>query len=86
MRMPPPRNPDEIVKVLVKQVKLPGTLGGDNSWPCEPDGVAAFVELGPGRVLSGLVRRIDPDVEVLNVEDPASWSKFVAWAEGNDVI
>ena len=36
------------------------------------DGVAAFVEVGPGKVLSGLIRRIVPDVQVLNVEDRAS--------------
>ena len=79
------RNPDEIVEVLVKQVSSP-VRWEETIRAMRADGVTAFVELGPGRVLSGLVRRIDPDVEVLNVEDPASWSKFVAWAEGNDVI
>lgn len=38
-------------------------------------GVTRFVEVGPGKVLSGLVRRIDRGVEVLNVEDPASLEK-----------
>jgi len=41
-------------------------------------GVTRFVEVGPGRVLSGLVRRIDRSVEVLNVEDRASLEKTVA--------
>jgi [acyl-carrier-protein] S-malonyltransferase len=35
------------------------------------DGVQAFVELGPGSVLSGLVRKIDRTVTVANVEDPS---------------
>jgi len=35
-------------------------------------GVRCFVEVGPGRVLSGLLRRILPDAQGLNVEDPAS--------------
>ncbi len=35
-------------------------------------GVTRFVEVGPGKVLTGLVRRIAPDAEVANVEDPAS--------------
>lgn len=35
-------------------------------------GVTRFVEVGPGKVLSGLVRRIVPGAEVANVEDPAS--------------
>lgn len=35
-------------------------------------GVATVVEIGPGRVLTGLVRRIAPDLACLNIEDPAS--------------
>jgi [acyl-carrier-protein] S-malonyltransferase len=34
------------------------------------DGANRFVELGPGTVLAGLVKRIDPNVEVLNVAKP----------------
>jgi [acyl-carrier-protein] S-malonyltransferase len=41
-------------------------------------GVRRVVELGPGRVLGGLVRRIARDVEVLNVEDVASLEKALA--------
>ncbi len=33
-------------------------------------GVTGFVEVGPGRVLSGLVRRIVPDAETLPLDDP----------------
>jgi [acyl-carrier-protein] S-malonyltransferase len=36
------------------------------------EGVDTFVEVGPGKVLSGLIRRIAPDARVLNVEDRAS--------------
>ena len=35
-------------------------------------GVKTIVEVGPGTVLSGLVKKIAKDVRVLNVEDPAS--------------
>jgi [acyl-carrier-protein] S-malonyltransferase len=35
-------------------------------------GAGTQIEVGPGKVLSGLARRIDPDMKVLNVEDPAS--------------
>jgi [acyl-carrier-protein] S-malonyltransferase len=35
-------------------------------------GVTTCVEVGPGKVLSGLIRRIVPEVRVLNVEDRAS--------------
>ena len=36
------------------------------------EGVETFVEVGPGRVLSGLVRQIERRARCLNVEDAAS--------------
>jgi [acyl-carrier-protein] S-malonyltransferase len=36
------------------------------------DGVHTFVEVGAGKVLSGLIRRIDPAVKRLNVSDSAT--------------
>jgi [acyl-carrier-protein] S-malonyltransferase len=38
-------------------------------------GVAMVLEVGPGKVLSGLLRRISREVKVTNVEDGASWEK-----------
>jgi [acyl-carrier-protein] S-malonyltransferase len=35
-------------------------------------GVQSFIEIGPGKVLSGLVRQIDRDLRCVNVEDKAS--------------
>lgn len=35
-------------------------------------GVTTFVEIGPGTVLTGLIRRILPDAKLLNVNDPKS--------------
>jgi [acyl-carrier-protein] S-malonyltransferase len=42
-------------------------------------GVETFVEVGPGRVLSGLIRRIDRSARCLNVSDPES-VEATAWA------
>ena len=36
------------------------------------EGVDTFVEVGPGKVLSGLVRQIDRDVRVFNIENSES--------------
>ena len=39
-------------------------------------GVDLFVEVGPGQVLSGLVRRIDRSVTAVSVSDLASLAKL----------
>jgi [acyl-carrier-protein] S-malonyltransferase len=35
-------------------------------------GVTTFIEVGPGRVLTGLIRRIVPDLEAFALDDPAA--------------
>jgi [acyl-carrier-protein] S-malonyltransferase len=35
-------------------------------------GVTTFVEVGPGTVLTGLIKRIVPEARTLNVNDPKS--------------
>jgi [acyl-carrier-protein] S-malonyltransferase len=41
-------------------------------------GVTTFVEVGPGKVLSGLLRQIDRSQKCCQVEDPASLEKLLA--------
>ncbi len=41
-------------------------------------GCDCFIEVGPGKVLAGLLRQIDRSVRALNVEDPASLEKALA--------
>lgn len=41
-------------------------------------GVTRVVELGPGKVLCGLIKRITKDIESFNVEDSASLEKTLA--------
>ena len=41
------------------------------------DGIDTFVEIGPGKVLSGFVKKIDRKLTVVNVEDMASLDRAV---------
>ncbi|HMI93018.1 MAG TPA: hypothetical protein VK509_16720, partial [Polyangiales bacterium] len=38
------------------------------------DGVGLFVEIGPGKALTGMIKRIAKDVPCLNVETPAEFN------------
>jgi [acyl-carrier-protein] S-malonyltransferase len=70
-----------IVPLLVEQVTSPVR------WiECVEElarqGVTRLVEVGPGKVLSGLAKRIDKTLEVWNVEDRASLEKTLTALRG----
>ncbi|HEY1908096.1 MAG TPA: ACP S-malonyltransferase [Myxococcaceae bacterium] len=68
-----------VVPLLLAQVSAP-VRWVESVRALAAAGVTRVVELGPGKVLGGLVKRISKDVEVLNVEDPASLEKALAAA------
>jgi [acyl-carrier-protein] S-malonyltransferase len=45
-------------------------------------GVDVFIEAGPGKVLSGLIKRILSDMTILNVEDLKSLEQTVLQIHG----
>ena len=57
----PHRGPDEIRRTLVAQV-VDGVRWEDSMRRMRADGFDTFYEVGPGRVLTGLLRRIDRSV------------------------
>jgi [acyl-carrier-protein] S-malonyltransferase len=62
---------DEAREALIRQVTAP-VRWLDSVHEMIESGVTIFVEVGPGKVLSGLMRQIDRSVRCLNVEDAAS--------------
>ena len=63
--------PEEIVDALVRQAWHP-VRWVETIRKMKEEGVTHIVECGPGKVLSGLVKRIEPDLVMLNINDPAS--------------
>jgi [acyl-carrier-protein] S-malonyltransferase len=66
----PNSNIDQVKRLLVEQLSSPVRWDASIQHMVEL-GVAAFYEIGPGKVLSGLVKRIDKSVALKNIEDLA---------------
>jgi [acyl-carrier-protein] S-malonyltransferase len=62
---------DEARDALIRQVTHP-VRWLDSIHEMIEAGVTVFVEVGPGKVLSGLLRQIDRSIRAFNVEDSAS--------------
>jgi len=73
----PKRDARESIEALVRQVSAP-VRWEEVVRRLIAEGVTTFVELGPGSVLSGLIRKIDRGVRTMNVEDGKSLSAAVS--------
>lgn len=62
---------DDAREALIRQITLP-VRWLESMRELIDSGVTVFVEVGPGKVLSGLMRQIDRSVRCFNVEDSAS--------------
>ncbi len=64
-------NVESIKSSLIRQLNNP-LLWEDSIKAIIDSGIDTFLEVGPGKVLSGLIKRIDPRARVFNVEDNGS--------------
>jgi len=62
---------EEARRALIRQVTLP-VRWEESMRLLTEEGVTTFLEVGPGRVLSGLLRQIERSVHCFNVEDDQS--------------
>ncbi len=67
----PAGDPEEIRRLLIAQVANP-VRWDDSLRTMAAMGAHAFVEIGPGSTLSGLIRKTIPGARLLRVEDPAT--------------
>ena len=67
----PENNPDDIKRLLIQQIEKPVRWRESINYMLDY-GVNKFIEVGPGKVLSGLVKRIDRNAnlnQINNLED-----------------
>lgn len=68
----PTQRGDAAREALIKQVSRP-VRWQESVERMRDDGVTLCVEIGPGKVLSGLIKRIDKQLAFVNVQSPADF-------------
>jgi [acyl-carrier-protein] S-malonyltransferase len=75
------RSADEVKRFLVQQVASP-VRWTDCVERLAREGATVFLEVGPGRVLTGLLKRTLPDARGHAIEDPAALDRALEAASG----
>jgi len=74
----PISDPEEIKKRLVEQVTGMVRWTECVTWLVKDGGVTQLVELGSGKVLAGLAKRITPETPAVSIGTPADVDAFLA--------
>ena len=74
----PVTDKDEIKELLIQQLYSPVRFE-ESIRNMMKEGIDAFVELGTGNVLCGLVRKIDRKQKTFAIQDEKSLAEFLAW-------
>jgi [acyl-carrier-protein] S-malonyltransferase len=78
----PKRDAGSSIEALVRQVSSP-VRWEDVVRRLIAEGITTFVEIGPGTVLAGLIRKIDRSVTVMSIEDVAGLSAALTQLEAH---
>jgi [acyl-carrier-protein] S-malonyltransferase len=76
----PKRDAGAAIDALIRQVSSP-VRWEDVVKRLVAEGVTTCVELGPGNVLAGLIKKIDRNVKVVSIEDPESFAAALTQIE-----
>ena len=79
----PVREHEKIKDLLLKQLYSPVRFEESIRNMIE-HGVDAFVEVGNGKVLSGLLKKIDRSVKSFAVQDIETMNQFISWYRGEE--
>ncbi|GIO26117.1 ACP S-malonyltransferase [Ornithinibacillus bavariensis] len=79
----PVTNHQEIKELLLKQLYSPVRFE-ESVRNMIAQGVDAFVEVGNGKVLSGLVKKIDKTATIFTIQDETSLQDFITWYKGEE--
>lgn len=63
-----------LAEIMAKQTKSP-VYWQETIENMKADGINTFIEIGPGKTLSGLVRKIDDNLITMNIEDTKTLMK-----------
>jgi [acyl-carrier-protein] S-malonyltransferase len=80
----PVEEPESARAALIRQVTGTVKWAASVEWLIS-QGVTTFIEVGPGKVLSGLLRQIDRSKKSLNVEDESSLEKTLSFVQAAPV-
>lgn len=72
----PERDPEVLRRLLVEQVTGRVRWRESMEWMAGEGGAARFAEIGSGKVLAGMARRIAPDAESLSLNTPEDLEAF----------
>ena len=64
----PEKNPNKIKKLLIDQI-FSTVRWRESIELIQKNGVTTFIEIGPGKVLSGLTKRIARGVKIININN-----------------
>lgn len=74
----PESDPETIRRLLVEQVTGRVRWRESMEWMAKQGGVTRFVEVGSGKVLAGMAKRIAPDAQSLSLNGPDDLTSFEA--------
>lgn len=75
------KNAQQIKDLLVEQAAKP-VRWVESVHTMAKEGVDLFVEVGPGKVLTGLSKKIVKDINTINIEDMSSFQKALDYLKG----